>query len=418
MTAGPATGSVAEPAAGRALAALPAGGGARQEAVKALPAPTAESGHSSLKHRKEQNRRKLALARELLSRHVVQQRSTPVAAIEAPPVQEVWPTPEEQARREAEEQWRRQQAAGPGMGASLNTAAPAGMSASAGSDASLGAGTPLTPDMTFTSGMTFVPDTAFTPETTFAPGAFTPDTTFASGMTFTSDTAFASGTAYAPELSYAQDVAYAPGGLPVPDLLGAPDLLGVPDLPFPPEPPVASATAYVPAMAVAPAPSVGSAPFAPSVVPDPSFLPAATVDAGMSATAGAVMGGGDTSGSGYDMKAAKAVAFARAQIGRPCVWGAAGPGSYDCAGLTRAAWTVAGVALPRTARDQATATTPVPLTDIRAGDLIFFYGDVSHVGLYIGNGMMIHAPSPGASIREESIFYAGQTAIHSAARPA
>ncbi|MFG2480022.1 NlpC/P60 family protein [Streptomyces fagopyri] len=395
LTAGPASGPVAELSSGRAVAALPAGTGAPQEAVKALPAPAAESGHASLKNRKEQNRRKLALARELLSRHVVQQRSAPIAAIEAQPAQAVWPTPEEQIRREAEEQWRRGQSAGPGMGAPVDTAAHVGMGAPIGMDASLGAGTPLTSDMTFTSEMTFTP-----------------------GMTFASDTAFASGTAYAPELSYAQDMAYAPDRFQAPKPLRAQDLLGSPDLPFAQEPPVVSEAAHIPAMRAAPAPSVVSGPFAPSVVPDPSFAPASPVDAGVFTAAGTVMGGGDTSGPGYDMKAAKALAFARAQIGRPCVWGAAGPGSYDCAGLTRAAWMVAGVALPRTARDQAAATTAIPLTDIRVGDLIFFYGDVSHVGLYIGNSMMIHAPSPGAYIREESIFYAGQAAIHSAARPA
>ncbi|WP_393099924.1 NlpC/P60 family protein [Streptomyces sp. LN325] len=403
LTAGPAAGPVAELASGRAVAALPAGTGVRQEAAKALPVPAVDSGHSSLKNRKEQNRRKLALARELLSRHAVRQRSTPIAAIEAQPAQEVWPTPEEQTRREAEEQWRRQQSAGLGMGGPVDTAARAGMGAPAGMDASLGAGMPLASDMTYTSDMTFTSGVTFASDTAFVPG-----------VTFASDTAFVPGTAYAPELSYAQDMAYAP------DRFQAPEPLPAPDLPFAPEPPVAAGTAYIPAMtfAPAPAPPVVSAPFAPVVAPDPSFVVVAPVDAGVPTTAGMVMGGGDTSGSGYDMKAAKALAFARAQIGRPCVWGAAGQGSYDCAGLTRAAWMVAGVALPRTARDQATATTAIPLTDIRAGDLIFFYDDVSHVGLYVGDSMMIHAPSPGAYIREESIFYAGQAAIHSAARPA
>ncbi|MFJ5273226.1 hypothetical protein ACIQCK_32895, partial [Streptomyces sp. NPDC088358] len=154
LTAGPAAGTVPELASGTAVAALPAGTGARQEAVKALPAPAAESGHSSLKNRKEQNRRKLALARELLSRHVVQQRSAPIAAIEAQPAQETWPTPEERTRREAEEQWRRQQSAGLAMGAAVDTAARAGMAAPAGTDASLGTGVPLTSDTALAPGMT------------------------------------------------------------------------------------------------------------------------------------------------------------------------------------------------------------------------------------------------------------------------
>ncbi|MER5748902.1 NlpC/P60 family protein [Streptomyces sp. NPDC002088] len=120
----------------------------------------------------------------------------------------------------------------------------------------------------------------------------------------------------------------------------------------------------------------------------------------------------------YSGKAAKALDFARAQIGRPCLWGATGPESYDCSSLTQAAWKAAGVALPRTAIDQARTVAAIPLTELQPGDLIFFYGDVSHVGLCTGNGTMIHAPGPGASVREESIFFAGQTAIHSAARPA
>jgi cell wall-associated NlpC family hydrolase len=113
-----------------------------------------------------------------------------------------------------------------------------------------------------------------------------------------------------------------------------------------------------------------------------------------------------------------AIAFAHAQTGKPCVWGATGPGSYDAASLTRAAWNAAGVALPRTAPEQATAGTQVPLTVVEPGDLIFFYDTAAHVGICTGNGMMIHAPGPGTYIREESIFYAGESVIHSAVRPA
>ncbi|WP_200301861.1 C40 family peptidase [Streptomyces adelaidensis] len=120
----------------------------------------------------------------------------------------------------------------------------------------------------------------------------------------------------------------------------------------------------------------------------------------------------------YASKAVKALAFARAQIGKPYVWGATGPGSYDCSGLTQAAWKAAGVDLPRTTYDQVTAGTSAPLTDARPGDLIFFYDNIGHVGLYIGNGMMIHAPKPGAYVREESVFYDGESSIHSVVRPA
>ncbi|MGW6541697.1 NlpC/P60 family protein [Streptomyces massasporeus] len=122
--------------------------------------------------------------------------------------------------------------------------------------------------------------------------------------------------------------------------------------------------------------------------------------------------------SSYATKADKALAFARAQIGKPYVWGAVGPGSYDCSGLTQAAWKAAGVTLPRTTYDQVNAGTTVPLSQAQPGDLVFFYDDVTHVGIYIGNGMMIHAPKPGTYVREESIFYDGESAIHSVVRPA
>ncbi|MFD6996404.1 C40 family peptidase [Streptomyces mirabilis] len=128
--------------------------------------------------------------------------------------------------------------------------------------------------------------------------------------------------------------------------------------------------------------------------------------------------GSSATDSSYTAKADKALAFARTQIGKPYVWGATGPGSYDCSGLTQAAWKAAGVDLPRTTWDQVNAGTTVPLSDIKPGDLVFFYDDISHVGLYIGNGMMIHAPKPGAYVREESIFYGGESIIHSVVRPA
>jgi cell wall-associated NlpC family hydrolase len=136
-----------------------------------------------------------------------------------------------------------------------------------------------------------------------------------------------------------------------------------------------------------------------------------------SSTASASGSAGATAAGSYDTKAEKAIAFARAQIGKPYVWGATGPDSYDCSGLTQAAWKAAGVTLPRTTYDQVDAGTTVSLADARPGDLIFFYDDISHVGVYIGDGMMIHAPKPGAYVREESIYYGGESIIHSVVRP-
>lgn len=98
-------------------------------------------------------------------------------------------------------------------------------------------------------------------------------------------------------------------------------------------------------------------------------------------------------------RAARAVAFAYRAIGLPYVWGATGPGAYDCSGLTQAAWKAAGVSLPRTTYTQINAGPRIPRSRLRPGDLVFFYSGVSHVGLYIGAGKMIHAPHPGATVR-------------------
>jgi hypothetical protein len=144
-------------------------------------------------------------------------------------------------------------------------------------------------------------------------------------------------------------------------------------------------------------------------VPLPAAVP--TVAAPADVTTG-------TTGTAYLRKADKALAFARAQVGRPCVSGATGPESYDCSSLTQAAWRAAGVTLPRTAIDQAKAFTRISLADLRPGDLVFFFDDLSHTGLCTGDGMMIHAPGPGASIREEAILPFGEGALRGAVRPA
>jgi cell wall-associated NlpC family hydrolase len=107
--------------------------------------------------------------------------------------------------------------------------------------------------------------------------------------------------------------------------------------------------------------------------------------------------------------AAQAVAFARAQLGKPYQWGATGPDAYDCSGLTMSAYASAGVSIPRTSRAQWTIGTHIgSMTDLVAGDLAF-YADgssastIHHVGLYIGDGLMIEAPYTGANVRTASI---------------
>lgn len=146
---------------------------------------------------------------------------------------------------------------------------------------------------------------------------------------------------------------------------------------------------------------------------------AAAQEAGSSSTSSSSSSSSSTAtDASYATKAEKALAFARTQIGKPYVWGATGPDSYDCSGLTQAAWNAAGITLPRTTYDQVNAGTTVSLSNAQPGDLVFFYDDVTHVGIYIGNGMMIHAPKPGAYVREESIYYDGESSIHSVVRPA
>ncbi|MCB5181687.1 C40 family peptidase [Streptomyces antimicrobicus] len=98
-------------------------------------------------------------------------------------------------------------------------------------------------------------------------------------------------------------------------------------------------------------------------------------------------------------RAARAVAFAYGAMGKPYVWGATGPGAFDCSGLTQAAWRSAGVSLPRTTYTQINAGRRVAKSQLAPGDLVFFYSGVTHVGLYVGNGQMIHAPRPGSTVR-------------------
>jgi peptidoglycan DL-endopeptidase CwlO len=109
--------------------------------------------------------------------------------------------------------------------------------------------------------------------------------------------------------------------------------------------------------------------------------------------------------------AAAAIAFARAQLGEPYVWGAAGPDSWDCSGLTMGAWAAAGVQLSHYSVSQYYETTPISYSQIRPGDLIFWASDsydpntIFHVALYIGNGQMIQAPRTGRDVEVQDVWY-------------
>ncbi|MFD5076539.1 NlpC/P60 family protein [Streptomyces sp. NPDC058371] len=102
-------------------------------------------------------------------------------------------------------------------------------------------------------------------------------------------------------------------------------------------------------------------------------------------------------------RAAAAVAAARSAIGRPYVWGASGPTGFDCSGLMQWSYAQAGVGLPRTSQAQRFAGRQVPLSQARPGDLVAYRSDASHIGMYVGNGQVIHAPYPGAPVRYDPV---------------
>ncbi|MCX4528058.1 MULTISPECIES: NlpC/P60 family protein [unclassified Streptomyces] len=98
-----------------------------------------------------------------------------------------------------------------------------------------------------------------------------------------------------------------------------------------------------------------------------------------------------------------ALTYATAQIGKPYVWGAEGPGSFDCSGLTSQAWAHAGRSIPRTSQEQWAQLPRVPLDQLRPGDLVVYFPKATHVALYIGEGKVIQAPRPGTKVKVSPI---------------
>ena len=100
-----------------------------------------------------------------------------------------------------------------------------------------------------------------------------------------------------------------------------------------------------------------------------------------------------------------ALRAALTQRGKPYVWGAAGPDSYDCSGLVMWAFAQEGISLPHYTGDQWNSGMHVSRADLEPGDLVFFFADISHVGLYIGNGLMVDAPSTGQVVQVQPVFW-------------
>jgi cell wall-associated NlpC family hydrolase len=117
-------------------------------------------------------------------------------------------------------------------------------------------------------------------------------------------------------------------------------------------------------------------------------------------------------GQSANPKALAAIAFAMRQLGKPYRFGAEGPRSYDCSGLVWASYRSAGVTVPRIARDQQHATTPISVDQLLPGDLLFFsttsntdWRQITHVGMYVGNGKMIEAPMTGENVKIAPVWW-------------
>lgn len=103
-------------------------------------------------------------------------------------------------------------------------------------------------------------------------------------------------------------------------------------------------------------------------------------------------------------RAAAAVAYAMAQVGDAYVYGAAGENAFDCSGLTMRAWAQAGVSLPHSSSAQYASGPNIAASDLQPGDLVFYYSPISHVGMYIGNGLVVHAANPGAGVAVDGLY--------------
>ncbi|WP_399079891.1 NlpC/P60 family protein [Streptomyces zaehneri] len=429
----------------RPAAALPAAPEPRQEPRALLPAVPTQAGspasaptdrQASLKNTKEQIGRKLATAREVLTRALAQPTpalpapaapapalpaSAPAASSqatsvlptigtqppEAQPVQQPWDTAEQQAfRAEITAAWAGRPpvtAPGPASPIGADGFLPTG---------ELGFAAPA-------SGFT-TPETAFPAAT---PGHLTSDIGVTAappgypmselGLPAPESGFLAAGVAApaapapgypTPELAYTTP----PSGYATSELPLSVPASGYVAAGLAPSAPMPSHQAPAADVLTAGSGYPASAGLAAPAAPLPEALPPAAAPTDVTVS---------TTGTAYLGKADKALAFARAQIGRPCLWGATGPESYDCSSLTQAAWRAAGVTLPRSAIDQAKAFTRISLAELRPGDLVFFFDDLSHTGLCTGNGMMIHAPGPGTFIREEAILPFGEGALRGAVRP-
>ncbi|MGH3562559.1 MAG: peptidoglycan hydrolase RipC [Mycobacterium sp.] len=161
------------------------------------------------------------------------------------------------------------------------------------------------------------------------------------------------------------------------------------------------------------APGPGPAPEAAPGASPPGALPGAPAPDALPPLGGAEPPalGADVPGGGGG---ATAVQAALTQVGSPYAWGGSGPGGFDCSGLVMWAFHQAGVALPHSSQAQASGGQPVSLSDLQPGDVLTFYSDASHSGIYVGDGMMIHSSTYGQPVRVVPMTASGP--VHNARR--
>jgi cell wall-associated NlpC family hydrolase len=169
-----------------------------------------------------------------------------------------------------------------------------------------------------------------------------------------------------------------------------------------PAAPPAAAPAAAP---TSPAPTSPAAPKAPAPAPVPApKINNSTVPPTTPAPKSPAPGPAPPPAPAPSSGAAAALAYARAQVGKPYLWGGSGPDAFDCSGLTMRAWEAGGISLPHYARAQYADTAHVAIADLKPGDLVFYGSDLHHVGIYVGGGQMINAPTTGSFVRYDNIF--------------
>jgi cell wall-associated NlpC family hydrolase len=152
--------------------------------------------------------------------------------------------------------------------------------------------------------------------------------------------------------------------------------------------PATSAAADTPPVLAVPVTTTVAGGAAPIALADPAALSRAAADIAGRVEADRVAARGTN-----------ALASAMSKLGKPYVYGATGPNAFDCSGLVGWAYKQVGVTLPRTSAAQSRVGKPVAKSDLRPGDLVFFYSPVSHVAMYIGNGKVVHASTSGQPVK-------------------